>query len=233
MPLSKSAFTVMPSCISIFSTPMSSYTSLNILNVLLTFFCLLPFPLCLSEFLSICYLAMLFSLWSVLLLLSSTTLFFFLLYILGIRFFFFLILTPFSQLHPCFHTLHTPLLSSLLFLLLLLSSSMLLGIDHTTHFLLISQGGILVPDFCRSIPPCLHILYSPHMLPSSLLLSILSLAGVCLWRAYSPPHNIPVPFPIQDIPVFFFAIPFVVWLHVPPLLLFSFSFQPQYLSIYI
>ena len=41
-PLFKSAFTVMPLCISIFSTPMSSYTSLNILNVLLTFFYLSP-----------------------------------------------------------------------------------------------------------------------------------------------------------------------------------------------
>ena len=39
MPLSKSTFTVTSSCISIFSTPMSSYTSLNILNVLLTSLC--------------------------------------------------------------------------------------------------------------------------------------------------------------------------------------------------
>jgi len=41
-PLFKSAFTIMPLCISTFSTPMSSYTSLNILNVLLTFFYLPP-----------------------------------------------------------------------------------------------------------------------------------------------------------------------------------------------
>ena len=40
VPLSKSAFTVIPSCISIFSTPMSSYTSLSILNILLTSLCL-------------------------------------------------------------------------------------------------------------------------------------------------------------------------------------------------
>ena len=118
-------------------------------------------------------------------------------------------------------------------MLLLLSSSMLLGIGYTTHFLLISQEGILVSDFCGSVLPCLHILHSPHMLPSSLLLSIFSLAGVCLWGAYSPPHNIPVSFPIQDIPVFFLAISFVVWPHVLPLLLFSSSFQPQYLGIHI
>ena len=40
MPLSKSAFTVMPLCISTFSIPISSYTSLNILNILLTSLCL-------------------------------------------------------------------------------------------------------------------------------------------------------------------------------------------------
>ena len=98
---------------------------------------------------------------------------------------------------------------------------MLLSIGYTTYFLLISQEGILVSDFCGSVLPCLYILHSPHMLPSSLLLSIFSLAGVCLWGAYSPPHNIPVSFPIQDIPVFFLAIPFVVWPHVLPLLLFN------------
>jgi len=42
VPLSKSAFTVIPLYISTFSTPISSYTSLNILNVLLTSLCLLP-----------------------------------------------------------------------------------------------------------------------------------------------------------------------------------------------
>jgi len=40
MLLSKSTFTVIPSCIPIFSTPMFSYTSLNILNVLLVSLCL-------------------------------------------------------------------------------------------------------------------------------------------------------------------------------------------------
>jgi len=35
-PLSKGALTVMPSCVSTFSIPMLSHTSLNILNVLLT-----------------------------------------------------------------------------------------------------------------------------------------------------------------------------------------------------
>ena len=39
-PLSKSAFTVMPLCISIFSTPIFNHTSFSILNVLLTFLCL-------------------------------------------------------------------------------------------------------------------------------------------------------------------------------------------------
>jgi len=38
--LSKSAFTVIPSYISIFSTPISSYASLSILNILLTSLCL-------------------------------------------------------------------------------------------------------------------------------------------------------------------------------------------------
>ena len=152
--------------------------------------------LCFLEFLSICCLAALFSLWGVLLFSSSTTLFFFLPYILGIRSFFFLILTPFSQLHPSFYTLHTPLLLFLLSLLLLLSSSILLGIGCTIHFLLVSQGEILIPDFCRSILPCLYILHSPHTLPSSPLLSIFSLAEVHLWGVYSLSHNIPVPFPI-------------------------------------
>ena len=128
-----------------------------------------------------CHLTVLFPLWSTPLLSSSTTLFFFLLYILGIKSFFFFVLTPFSQLHPFFHTLHTPHLLSLLFFLLLLFSSMLLGIDYTICFLLVSQGGILVPDFCRSVSLCFHILYSPHILPLSPLLSILSLAEVCLW----------------------------------------------------
>ena len=152
--------------------------------------------LCFLEFLSICCLTALFPLWGVLLLPSSTTFFFFLPYILGIRSFFFLILTPFSQLHPSFHTLYTPLSLFLLSVLLLLSSSMLLGIGCTTCFLLVSQGEILVLDFCRSILPCLYILYSPHTLPSSPLLSIFSLAEVHLWGVYSLSHNIPVPFPI-------------------------------------
>ena len=134
----------------------------------------------LLEPLSMCCLAILFPLWGTLLLPSSTTLFFFLLYILGIGFFFFPILILFLQLYPSFYTLHTLLLSSLLFLLLLLSSSMLLSIGYTICFLLISQKGILVPDFCKSVPSCLCILHSPYMLPPSLLLSILSLAGVCL-----------------------------------------------------
>ena len=42
MPLSKSTFIVMPLCISIFSTPMFSYISLNILNILLKSLCLPP-----------------------------------------------------------------------------------------------------------------------------------------------------------------------------------------------
>ena len=178
-----------------------------------------------------CCLAILFPLWGTLLLPSSTTLFFFLLYILGIGFFFFPILILFLQLYPSFYTLHTLLLSSLLFLLLLLSSSMLLSIGYTICFLLISQEGILVPDFCKSVPSCLCILHSPYMLPLSLLLSILSLAGVCLQGAYFSPYNIPVPFLIQDMLAFFFAAPFVVWSHTPPLSLFSSSFQPQYLGI--
>jgi len=138
------------------------------------------FLLCLSEFLFMCRLTILFPLWGMLLLPSSTTFFFFLSYILGIRFFFFLVLTPFSQLYSFFYTLHTLLLLSLLSLLLLFSSSMLLGIGHTTHFLLVSQGGILVPDFCRSVLSCLCILYSPHILLLSPLLSIFSLAEVHL-----------------------------------------------------
>ena len=139
-------------------------------------------------------LAALFLLCSIPLLSSSTTLFFFLSYILGIRSFFFPILTPFSQLHLSFHTLYTLLSLSLLFLLLLLSSSTLLGIDYTTYFLLVSQGGILVSDFYGSILFCLCILYSSHMLLLSLLLSILSLAGVCLWGAYSSLYNISASF---------------------------------------
>ena len=37
-PLSKSALIIMPSCVSIFSTPIFNYTSFNILKILLTFF---------------------------------------------------------------------------------------------------------------------------------------------------------------------------------------------------
>ena len=40
VPLSKSAFTIMPSCVSTFSTPMFNHISLNILNVLLMSLCL-------------------------------------------------------------------------------------------------------------------------------------------------------------------------------------------------
>ena len=75
----------------------------------------------------------------------------------------------------------------------------------------------LVPDFCRSIPSCLHIFHSLHMLLPFLLLSILSLAEVYFWGAYSSLYNIPTPFPIQDMPAFFLAVPFVVWSHVLPL----------------
>jgi len=120
--------------------------------------------LCLLEFLSMCHLVALFLLWSTLLLPSSTTFFFFLLYILNIRSFLFLVLIPFSQLYLSFYTLHTPLLSSFFSLLFLLSSFILLGIGHTTYFLLVSQGGILVSDFYGSILFCLCILYSSHML---------------------------------------------------------------------
>jgi len=123
----------------------------------------------LLEPLSMYCLAALFSLWGIPLLPSSTTLFFFLLYILGIGSFFFPILTPFLQLYPFFHTLHTLLLSSFFFLLLFLSSSMLLGIGYTIYFLLVSQEEILVSDFCGSISSCLYILYSPHTLPPFLL----------------------------------------------------------------
>ena len=128
-----------------------------------------PLLLCILEPLSACYLAVLFSLWGMLLPSSSTPLFFFLSYILGIRSFFFPIMTPFSQLHPSFHILHTVPLSFLLFLLPLLSSSMLFGISYTTCSLLVFQGGILVLDFCGFILPCLYILHNPHMLPLSLL----------------------------------------------------------------
>ena len=131
----------------------------------LLFFVYPPLLLCLSEFLSVHHLAVLFPLWGILLLSSSTTLFFFLPYILDIRFFFFLILTPFLQLHLFFYTLYTPLLSSLLSLLLLFSSSMLLSIGHTICFLLVSQEEILVSDFCGSVPLCLCIFHSLHTLP--------------------------------------------------------------------
>ena len=41
--LSKSAFTIIPLCVSTFSTPMFNHTSLSILNILLTFLCLSSF----------------------------------------------------------------------------------------------------------------------------------------------------------------------------------------------
>ena len=142
------------------------------------------------------HLAVLFLLWNMPLLPSSTTLFFFLPYILGIRSFFFPILIPFSQLHPFFYTLHTPLSSFLLFLLLLFSSSMLLGMSHTIYFLLVSQGGILVLDFCRSVLSCLYILHSLYILLLLLLLSIFSQVKVHLLEAYSTLYSTPIPFPI-------------------------------------
>jgi len=43
MPLSKSTFTITLSCMFTFSTPIFSYTSLNILNILLIFLCLFFF----------------------------------------------------------------------------------------------------------------------------------------------------------------------------------------------
>ena len=196
MLLFKSTFIIIPLCIFTFSTLISSHTSLNILNVLLTSLCLPPslavpfgvsvhvLPCC--TFLSVGH--------------TTSPQFHHSLFLptlhSGYKILFFLILIPFSQLHSSFHTLHTPLFSSLLSLLLLLSSSMLLGIGYTIHFLLVSQEGILVPNFCESVPPCLYILYSSHTLPPSPSLSIFSLAEVHLWGAYSSLYNIPVPFPI-------------------------------------
>ena len=156
----------MPSYISTFSTPIFSHTSLNILNILLKSLCLSPslaVPFRTSVYMLLCctfpFVGCTASPP------SSTTLFFFLFYILGIRFLFFPILTPFLQLYPSFYILYIVPLSLLLFLLSLLSSSMLFGMSHTTCSLLVFQGGILVLDFCKFVPPCLYILYNPHMLP--------------------------------------------------------------------
>ena len=160
----------MPSYISTFSTPIFNHTSLNILNILLKSLC--PSPSLAVPFRTSVYMLLCCTFPFVGCTASppsSTTLFFFLFYILGIRFLFFPILTPFLQLYPFFHTLHTLLLSSFFFLLLFLSSSMLLGIGCTIYFLLVSQEKILVSDFCGSISSCLYILYSPHTLPPFLL----------------------------------------------------------------
>ena len=58
VPLSKSAFTVTPLCVSTFSTPMFSHTSLNILNVLLKSLCSSPslaIPFRPSIYIPLCY----------------------------------------------------------------------------------------------------------------------------------------------------------------------------------
>ena len=132
---------------------MFSYTSLNILNVLLTSLCLFSSfavlfetPVCIPP------------------LSNSTTVFFFLSYILGIGSYFFLISALFLLLYSFFHTLYTVPLLSLPSLLLPLFSSMLSGKGCTTYFLLVFQEETFIPDFYRFKPPCLYILYTLHRL---------------------------------------------------------------------
>ena len=153
------------------------------------------------------------------LLFSSTMVSSFLFYILDTESPFFLILILFFLLH-LFYILYTVPLSSLLYFLLSLFSSMLSGTDHTICFSLVSQEGILVLGFHGFEPLCLYISYSPHTLLLLLLLTILSQAEVHLLEVCSSPHNIPVLFPIWNIPASSLAVSFVVWPHVLPLLFF-------------
>ena len=51
--------------------------------------------------------------------------------------------------------------------------------------------------------------YTPQILPSSTLSSILALLELHPLGAYPSYHNIPVPFSIRSIPVFSLAVPFV------------------------
>ena len=157
---------------------------------------------------------------------SSTTFFFFLPHILGIRFFFFLVLIPFSQLHPSFHTLYTLLLSSLFSLLLFLSSSMLLGIDCTTHFLLVSQKEIFVLNFCESVPSCLCILQFIYVATIffviySLSSRSMSLEGILSSPQYSCTFSYMGHASLLSCYVFYGLAIYTI----------SFSFQPQYLGI--
>ena len=144
----------------------------------------------------------------------------FLFYILDTESPFFLILILFFLLHLFFYILYTVPLSSLLYFLLSLFSSMLSGTDHTICFSLVSQEGILVLGFHGFEPLCLYISYSPHTLLLLLLLTILSQAEVHLLEVCSSPHNIPVLFPIWNIPASSLAVSFVVWPHVLPLFFF-------------
>ena len=107
---------------------------------------------------------------------------------------------------------------------------MLTGTDYTICFLLVFQEEIFVLGFHKFGPSCLHIPYSLHTLLLLLPSTILSQAEVHLLEACSPPHNIPVPFPIWDVLAFSLAVSFVVWPHVLSSFFF-FSLSPlQYLG---
>ena len=106
------------------------------------------------------------------------------------------------------------------FLLFSLSSSMLTGTDYTICFLLVFREEIFVLGFHKFGPSCLYIPYSLHTLLLLLPSTILSQAEVHLLEVCSSPHNIPVLFPIWNIPASSLAVSFVVWPHVLPLLFF-------------
>ena len=164
MLLSKSTFTVIPSCIPIFSTPMFSYTSLNILNVLLVSLCLSsPFAVFFGISVHVLFYCAFSSIE------SATTFQFYYSFFLSVLhsghkislFSCSNILFSIASFLP--YSTHCTL-SSLPYLLLYFSNSILLGKGHTIYFSLVFRGRNPGLDFHGSIHLCYYILYTPHML---------------------------------------------------------------------
>ena len=233
MPLSKSAFTVIPSCISTFSTLMFSHISLNILNILLKSLCSplsLTAPFGLSICVLLCYtfasvghaatlqfhyslfLPILYSGHKIFLLSCSDT---------------FLIITSLLL-----HFTHSTLVISPLFA----SSSLQFHTSwHKSYHMFLncfSRRNPFILDFHGSALSCLYTLYSPHMLSPSPLLFILSQVRVHLLEVHFTFHSTLVPFLVWGVLAFSAVVPFVVWPHVLPLSLFFSSFQLLQMATY-
>ena len=214
--LSNSAFTITPSCVSTFSTPIFNHISLIILNVLFTSFfhytsqrftlhtILLYFYLCQlyyhaptyhSFFFPILhsgYRIPLFSSFDI-----SPLIMFFLSYFIYCTFV--IPLSAFASLFLHYHTPRQQLYYS---------------------FLNYSPETKPVPGFCISWYLCIHILHTLQMLLLSTSSSIPSPLVLHFSGTYPVYCYIPIPLSIGTTPAFLLAVPFVYFL----LLLFSFYF---------